>query len=59
MTFGLLRFRASKPYFIHLLKWSVLQYVIFRPLLSIIGIICEVYDVLCPDIVSAQGIILP
>ncbi|KAL7410830.1 organic solute transporter Ostalpha-domain-containing protein [Mrakia frigida] len=49
MTFGLIRFRASKPYFIHALKWSVLQYAIFRPLISIVGIICEAFDVLCPE----------
>ena len=29
------------------LKWSVLQYVIVRPLASIAGIICEAYGVLC------------
>jgi len=29
------------------LKWSVLQYVIIRPVASIAGIICEAYDVLC------------
>ncbi|KAF5345454.1 hypothetical protein D9758_013648 [Tetrapyrgos nigripes] len=28
-------------------KWSVLQYVIIRPLASIAGIICEHYNVLC------------
>jgi hypothetical protein len=29
-------------------KWSVLQYVIIRPAISITGIICEHYNVLCP-----------
>ena len=28
-------------------KWSVLQYVIIRPLGSIVGIICEKFNVLC------------
>ena len=28
-------------------KWSVMQYVIVRPLASIAGIICEAFDVLC------------
>lgn len=28
-------------------KWSVLQYVIIRPAVTITGIICEVYGVLC------------
>jgi len=29
------------------LKWSVLQYVIIRPLISIIGIVCQKFNVLC------------
>ncbi|KIR30611.1 hypothetical protein I309_00749 [Cryptococcus deuterogattii LA55] len=47
--FGFWRFRASKPYFWHALSFSVMQYVILRPLISIIGIICEYYGVLCPE----------
>lgn len=43
--FGFWRFRASKPYFWHALSFSVMQYVVLRPLISIIGIICEYYDV--------------
>jgi len=43
------RYRPSKPYFMYTLKWAVLQYCILRPLISIIGIITESYDVLCPD----------
>ncbi|GAA5835989.1 hypothetical protein JCM9279_002158 [Rhodotorula babjevae] len=46
--FCCIRFRPSKPYFIHGLKWSVLQYSLLRPLISIIEIICQAYDVLCP-----------
>lgn len=30
------------------------QYAIFRPLISIVGIICEAYDVLCPDLYSVR-----
>lgn len=30
-----------------LLQWSVLQYVIIRPAISIAGIICQAYGVLC------------
>ncbi|KAG5715393.1 Transmembrane protein 184 like protein, partial [Termitomyces sp. T112] len=41
------RYRPTKPYFMFTVKWAVLQYVIFRPLISIIGIICQKYDVLC------------
>jgi len=43
------RYRPSKPYFMHTLKWGVLQYCIFRPLISIAGVITEAYNVLCPD----------
>ncbi|RPD55176.1 DUF300-domain-containing protein [Lentinus tigrinus ALCF2SS1-7] len=41
------RYRPTKAYFMYTLKWSVLQYVILRPALSIAGIICEHYGVLC------------
>ncbi|ODN83994.1 hypothetical protein L202_00029 [Cryptococcus amylolentus CBS 6039] len=47
--FGFWRFRASKPYFWHALSFSVMQYVVLRPLISIIGIICQYYGVLCPE----------
>ncbi|KAG0696491.1 organic solute transporter Ostalpha-domain-containing protein [Suillus ampliporus] len=41
------RYRPTKPYFMYTLKWSVLQYVIIRPAVSIAGIICQLYNVLC------------
>ncbi|KAI0628302.1 organic solute transporter subunit alpha/Transmembrane protein [Trametes polyzona] len=41
------RYRPTKAYFMYTVKWSVLQYVILRPLLSIAGIVCEYYGVLC------------
>ncbi|KAI7943901.1 hypothetical protein MJO28_011429 [Puccinia striiformis f. sp. tritici] len=41
------RYRPSKPYFLHAIKWLVLQYCIFRPLITIVGIICEANHVLC------------
>ncbi|KII84943.1 hypothetical protein PLICRDRAFT_45794 [Plicaturopsis crispa FD-325 SS-3] len=41
------RYRPTKAYFMYTLKWSVLQYVIFRPLISIIGIVCQHFNVLC------------
>lgn len=31
----------------HAIRWSVLQFVIIRPLSSIIGMICEAYNVYC------------
>ncbi|GAA5821243.1 hypothetical protein JCM11251_004529 [Rhodosporidiobolus azoricus] len=50
--FWCIRYRPSKPYFLHALKWSVLQYSLLRPLISIIEIICQAYDVLCPTAYS-------
>ena len=41
------RYRPTKAYFMYTLKWSVLQYVIIRPSVSVAGIICEHYGVLC------------
>ncbi|CEL53042.1 Transmembrane protein 184C OS=Xenopus laevis GN=tmem184c PE=2 SV=1 [Rhizoctonia solani AG-1 IB] len=41
------RYRPTKAYFMYTIKWSVLQYVIIRPLVSIIGIICEALHILC------------
>ncbi|KAF5376902.1 hypothetical protein D9615_007209 [Tricholomella constricta] len=41
------RYRPTKAYFMYTVKWSVLQYVIIRPLASIAGIICEKFKVLC------------
>ncbi|GBE85962.1 predicted protein [Sparassis crispa] len=47
LPFCFWRYRPTKPYFMYTLKWSVLQYVIMRPLLSVIGIICQAAGVLC------------
>ncbi|KAI0059151.1 DUF300-domain-containing protein [Artomyces pyxidatus] len=41
------RYRPTKAYFMYTLKWSVLQYVIIRPAISIAGIITQAYGVLC------------
>ncbi|KAF8200775.1 DUF300-domain-containing protein [Pholiota molesta] len=41
------RYRPTKPYFMYAVKWAVLQYVVVRPLISIIGIICEALNILC------------
>ncbi|KDQ10908.1 hypothetical protein BOTBODRAFT_177792 [Botryobasidium botryosum FD-172 SS1] len=41
------RYRPTKPYFLYTIKWSVLQYVIVRPIISIAGIIAQHYHVLC------------
>jgi len=41
------RYRPTKAYFMYTLKWSVMQYVIFRPAISIAGMICQAYNVLC------------
>ncbi|KAF9061573.1 DUF300-domain-containing protein [Rhodocollybia butyracea] len=41
------RYRPTKPYFLYTLKWTVMQYVIFRPAISIAAIICQALNVLC------------
>ncbi|KAJ7647284.1 DUF300-domain-containing protein [Roridomyces roridus] len=41
------RYRPTKPYFMYTLKWSVMQYVVIRPAVSIAGIITQAFNVLC------------
>jgi len=41
------RYRPTKPYFMYTVKWAVMQYVVLRPMVSITGIVCQVYGVLC------------
>ncbi|KAL8277027.1 hypothetical protein RQP46_010561 [Phenoliferia psychrophenolica] len=41
------RYRPSKPYFIFAVKWSVMQFVILKPLISIASIVTEVLGVYC------------
>ncbi|KAG2360220.1 organic solute transporter Ostalpha-domain-containing protein [Suillus spraguei] len=41
------RYEPAKPHLMYTVKWSVLQYVIFRPATSIAGIVCQIYNVLC------------
>jgi len=41
------RYRPTKPYFLNSLKWSVLQYAVVQPLVTIAGIICQSKNVLC------------
>ncbi|KAF8490149.1 DUF300-domain-containing protein [Russula emetica] len=41
------RFRPTKTYFMYTLKWSVMQYVVVRPVLTIVAIICQRFNVLC------------
>ncbi|OSX62559.1 hypothetical protein POSPLADRAFT_1065820 [Postia placenta MAD-698-R-SB12] len=47
IPFCCLRYRPTKAYFMYTLKWSVLQYVIIRPVLSVVGIICQAKGILC------------
>lgn len=48
------RYRPSKAYFLFILKWSVLQYVIIRPALSVAGIVLEYYEILCNQSLSPK-----
>ncbi|KAF8345870.1 organic solute transporter Ostalpha-domain-containing protein [Amanita rubescens] len=41
------RYRPTKEYFMHAVKWSVLQYVFVRPAITLIAIICQASGVLC------------
>ncbi|KAG8913628.1 hypothetical protein FRC01_004452 [Tulasnella sp. 417] len=41
------RIRPSKPYFMHAVKWMVLQYAFIKPLVSLISIITEAAGVFC------------
>jgi len=41
------RYRPTKPYFMYTVKRAVMQYVILRPAVSIAGIICQAFGVLC------------
>ncbi|KAI0073973.1 DUF300-domain-containing protein [Panus rudis PR-1116 ss-1] len=47
LPFCFWRYRPTKAYFMYTVKWSVLQYVIIRPLLTIVGIICQKKGILC------------
>jgi len=39
-----------QPYFMYTLKWAVMQYVVLRPIVSITGIVCQAYGVLCESV---------
>ncbi|KAH9992167.1 DUF300-domain-containing protein [Russula vinacea] len=41
------RYRPSKAYFMYAVKWSVMQYVLIRPVVTVVGMICQAYNVLC------------
>lgn len=41
------RYRPTKPYFMYTIKWSVMQYVIIRPAVSIAGIITNALGLYC------------
>jgi len=43
------RYRPTKPYFMHAVTWSVMQYVIVRPLVSVVAIIAQAKNVLCEN----------
>ncbi|KAH8111564.1 DUF300-domain-containing protein [Phellopilus nigrolimitatus] len=43
------RYRPTKAYFMYTVKWSVMQYVVVRPLVSVIAIICQKYNILCEN----------
>ncbi|CEH15841.1 Predicted seven transmembrane receptor-rhodopsin family [Ceraceosorus bombacis] len=46
------RFRPAKPYFLVVIKFSVVQYVVISPALTIAGIVLEYYELLCESSLS-------
>ncbi|CUA70458.1 Transmembrane protein 184 homolog DDB_G0279555 [Dictyostelium discoideum] [Rhizoctonia solani] len=47
------RFRPTKASFIHMVKWLVLQFVVFKPIIAIISIILYAVGLMCPSSTSA------
>lgn len=47
LPFCFLRFRPTKPAFMHVVKWSVMQYAIIRPAISVASIVTQYYNVYC------------
>ena len=47
----------GQPYFMYTVKWAVMQYVVLRPIVSITGIVCQVYGVLCESVGFVIGAI--
>ncbi|CAE6468365.1 unnamed protein product [Rhizoctonia solani] len=43
------RFRPTKASFIHMVKWLVLQFVVFKPIIVIISIILYAVGLMCPS----------
>jgi len=41
------RYRPTKAYFMYTIKWAVLQYVVIRPAVSIVGIITNALGIYC------------
>lgn len=52
LPFCCFRFRPSKAYFLVTLKWSVVQYCLLRPAISVAGIVTEYYEVYCSSSLS-------
>ncbi|GAB1525750.1 hypothetical protein RhiTH_008916 [Rhizoctonia solani] len=48
------RYRPTKSYFIHMVKWLVLQFIIIRPIVSVISITLHALGVLCPSKMSPK-----
>ncbi|CCO33803.1 Transmembrane protein 184 homolog DDB_G0276041 [Rhizoctonia solani AG-1 IB] len=46
------RYRPTKSYFMHMVKWLVLQFIIIRPVVTVISIILHGLDMLCPSKMS-------
>ncbi|KAF8520864.1 DUF300-domain-containing protein [Hysterangium stoloniferum] len=48
------RYRPTKAYFMYSMKWSVMQYTIFQPAVSIISVVTEAFNLLCTSSFSPE-----
>jgi len=47
LPFCFWRYRPTKDYFMHSMKWSVMQYTIIQPIISMISIATQWFNLLC------------
>ena len=52
LPFCCVRFHPANPHFIWILKYCVLQYVVLRPLMTILAVILQTQNLYCPESMS-------
>ncbi|KAF8515634.1 organic solute transporter Ostalpha-domain-containing protein [Gautieria morchelliformis] len=48
------RYRPTKAYFMHTIKWSVMQYTIVQPAICVISVITQAFNLLCVQSFSPE-----